>query len=114
MRRFKLHLLFLCVMSCLLATANAGHIYHDTRVWAVKGPGGFYGLVESQGDPVSIQGQTVYETTLCFGPLHITLPCQAPVVVFLLAFVLLFAGWLICFSVRRWRRHALGKPVSPA
>jgi hypothetical protein len=105
MKRFKLHLLFIWMMSCVLAPAHAGNIYHDTRVWAIKGPGGVYGLVESQGDPVSIQGQTVYETMVCLGPLYARLPCRAPVAVVISTSVLLFVGWLIHFAVKYWRRN---------
>jgi hypothetical protein len=98
----------LLTFCCAIIRAQAGHIYHNTRVWAVQGPGGLYGLVESQGD-VSIEGHVVYETTVEFGPLRFGLPCRAPFAVFILVAAFAFAGWLLYSLFANRRRHDIGE-----
>ena len=100
MRRFKVHLVIVWLVSCFLVSAHAGLIYHNTRVWAIDGPGGLYGLVESQGDPISPQSHTVYETTVCLGPLYTRLPCRAPAAVLISTFVLVFVCWLVRYAAK--------------
>jgi hypothetical protein len=104
MSRWKFQLIVLLPFGFIMASANAGHIYHASRIWAVQGPGGFYGLVEFQADPVSVQGDTIYETAVGFGPIRFALPCRAPLAGCYLT-ALGFAGWLLYSLVGRLRRH---------
>ena len=102
--RFKFHIVVL-LLCYPIVSAHAGHIYHDTRVWAVQGPGGFYGLVEQQGEPVSIYGRTVHETIVGLGPLHFTVPCTAPIAALAVILTFAFVGWLAYSFTSRWKAH---------
>lgn len=66
-----------------IASAAAGHIWHNTRAWAVAGPGGFYGLVESEGVGVGVGTPSRRETAVCLGPKSVSVPLAAPFVLVL-------------------------------
>lgn len=87
---------FLTVFMASAVCASAGHIWHDTRVWAVKGPGGYYGLVESQGVGVGVNTPSACETAVCLGPLQFRVPLPA------VAVCLVVIGLLIAVPGAFW------------
>jgi hypothetical protein len=100
----------LCVLALVGVTplADAGQIWHDTRVWALSGPGGAYGLVESEGLGVGVGHPERIETTVCVGPLHFGVPCSAPATLcFLVLLLFIPAAALFWFMRHRAARPSL-------
>jgi hypothetical protein len=64
-----------------LAWANpVSGIILSNRVWAVKGPSGYYGLVESHSTAIGRGAPVRVETTICFEPFYYTFYASMPVV----------------------------------
>lgn len=113
MSRWALRIIVLLAFGFFVASAKAGHIWHDTGIWGIPGPGGYYGLVEVRGDPISIYGQMVYETVVCVGPLQFELPCRAPFAICLVITALAVAGWLLYYLIGYWRRAEVNRTSPP-
>jgi len=88
--------------------SQAGQIWRDTRVWAVYGPGGAYGLIESEGLGVGVGHPDRIETAVCLGPLHFGVPCSAPVTLcFSMLLLFMAAAALFRFVRHREARQSL-------
>jgi hypothetical protein len=88
--------------------SHAGQTWHDTRVWALNGPGGAYGLIESEGLGVGVGHPDRIETAVCLGPVHFRAPCSAPVTLsFLLLLLLIPAAALFRFVRHGGARQSL-------
>ena len=88
-------------------SASAGQIWYSNRVWAVQGPGGYYGLIESHGMGVGVGTPDRIETAVSFGPLSVSFGTSAPVVAYgaIVALAVMATG-AIWFLGRR--KNALG------
>ena len=87
--------------------ASAGQIWYSNRVWAVKGLGEYYGLIESHGMGVGVGTPDRVETAICCGPLSLRFDASSPVVLCVaIAALAVIATGVIWFLGRR--KEALG------
>jgi len=83
MSRLILIVQCLAVLCGKVTSASAGRMWHNTKVWAVAGPGGSYGLIESEGVGVGFGTPSCRETAVCLGPMSFSVPLAAPFVLIL-------------------------------
>jgi hypothetical protein len=76
------------------------------RNWSIAGPGGYYGFVETES--VTLHSDHVdWETAIACGPLHLTLPCQAPAAVVCAGVVSVIVGFSVFIIISRLRNRVL-------
>jgi hypothetical protein len=93
-------------MAFLLCWPADASMMFARRDWSFEAPGGSYGFIETEF--VTLQGQhTGWETAVACGPLHFTLPCQAPGAVASVAMIPVIAGCLGIVVYSQMKKHAL-------
>jgi hypothetical protein len=106
----RLTQILICTLALLgvVPLSQAGQIWHDTRVWALNGPGGAYGLIESEGLGVGVGHSDRIQTAVCLGPMHFGVPCSAPVTLcFSVLLLFMAAAALFRFIRQREARQSL-------
>ena len=90
----------------LFCSSSHASMMFMTRDWSVAGAGGHYGFIETEF--VTLGGQHVgWETLVALGPLHVGLPCRAPVAVILCAIGSTVVACLAIMTVSGTRNHGL-------
>ena len=85
------------------ASAFATDMWEWTHVWAIKGPGGYFGLAERQLLPNEV-GAPRCETFVCLGPVQAKLPCSALTTACMLGIVVLAATAFFLKALRVYGR----------